>query len=250
VNDEVPEEQKTEDAETGERREAAQAVMAVVEAMLYAAGKPVSVEKMAEAADLPQETIEDAVLLLEEACAGLHRGVMLDRVAGGIRFVSRPEHDDSIRTLLGLDGRTKLTMAALETLAIIAYRQPITAPDIAELRGVLSATSLRTLLDRKLVTTAGRKEVVGTPFLYKTTKEFLVHFGLGEIAELPKPEELEALYGIETPGKPDDGQKELFSPEETEALVEPEEGEPSAAGSAPGDNTEETAGEAPVAPEE
>jgi segregation and condensation protein B len=179
---------------------------------------------------------------------------MLDRVAGGVRFVSRPEHDDCIRTLLGLDGKTKLSMAALETLAIIAYRQPITAPDIADLRGVSSASSVRTLLDRKLITTAGRKEVVGTPFLYKTTKEFLVHFGLSDVKELPKPEELEALYGIETPAV-DDGQTELFSPEETEGLAETpgEDGagpEPAAAEEPPrGDLAAEPAGE-PAAPEE
>ena len=107
------------------------------------------------------------------------------------------------------DGRTKLSMAGLETLAIIAYRQPITAPEIAELRGVTSASSVRTLLDKKLITTAGRKPVVGTPFLYKTTKEFLVHFGLSDLSELPKPEELEALYGIEA-GGPDPAQTELF----------------------------------------
>ena len=90
-------------------------------------------------------------------------------------------------------------MAALETLAIVAYRQPVTGPEVAELRSVNSSSSIRTLLDRKLITTAGRKEVVGTPFLYKTTKEFLVHFGLKGLGDLPKPEELEAIYGLEAP---------------------------------------------------
>ena len=114
------------------------------------------------------------------------RGVRLDRVAGGVRLVTRPEYDYPVRRLLGLDGKTKLSMAALETLAIVAYRQPVTAPEIAELRSVNSSSSIRTLLDRKLITTAGRKEVVGTPFLYKTTKEFLVHFGLKGLADLPE----------------------------------------------------------------
>src|SRR6185503_18181855 len=130
--------------------------------------------------------------------------------------------DEPVRTLLGMDGKTKLTMAALETLAIIAYRQPVTAPEVAELRGVNSSSSIRTLLDRKLITTAGRKEVVGTPFLYRTTKEFLVHFGLSEISELPKPEELEALYGIETGAAPDATQTELFPPESVTEASEPE----------------------------
>jgi segregation and condensation protein B len=113
-----------------------------------------------------------------------------------------------------MEGRTKLSMPSLETLAIVAYRQPVTAPEISELRGVNSASSIRTLLDKRLITTAGRKPVVGTPFLYKTTKEFLVHFGLSELTELPKPEELEALYGIETPGAPDPAQTELFPADE------------------------------------
>jgi segregation and condensation protein B len=185
-----------------------------VEALLYASGKPSTLERLAEAAELKAEDVAAAVDLLEAEYAASGRGIRLDRVAGGVRIVSRPEFDEPVRTLLGMDGKTKLTMAALETLAIIAYRQPVTAPEIAELRGVSSASSIRTLLDRKLITTAGRKEVVGTPFLYKTTKEFLVHFGLADLTELPKPEELEALYGIETGGAPDPSQTELFPADE------------------------------------
>ena len=117
-------------------------------------------------------------------------------------------------------------MASLETLSIIAYRQPVTAPEIADLRGVNSASSLRTLLDRKLITTAGRKEVVGTPFLYRTTKEFLVHFGLDDVKDLPKPEDLDALYG----GEVNTAQSELFPeplapPQQPETLEEREEEE-------------------------
>ena len=140
--------------------------------------------------------------------------------------MSRPEYDYPVRRLLGLDGKTKLSMAALETLAIVAYRQPVTGPEIAELRAVNSSSSIRTLLDRKLITTAGRKEVVGTPFLYKTTKEFLVHFGLKGLGDLPKPEELEAIYGLEAP-KADPAQVELFHVDEATGEVEEiEEGGP------------------------
>lgn len=110
-------------------------------------------------------------------------------------------------------------MAALETLAIVAYRQPVTGPEIAELRSVNSSSSIRTLLDRKLITTAGRKEVVGTPFLYKTTKEFMVHFGLQGLGDLPKPEELEAIYGLDAP-KTDPSQTELFRVDEATGEVE------------------------------
>jgi len=203
----------------------------LVEALLFAASKPVGLDKLAEAAELPEEVIAAAVAALETACAAEGRGVRLDRVAGGVRLVTRPEYDYPVRRLLGLDGKTKLSMAALETLAIVSYRQPVTGPEIAELRGVNSSSSIRTLLDRKLITTAGRKEVVGTPFLYKTTKEFLVHFGLKDLGDLPKPEELEAIYGLEAP-KPDPAQTELFHVDEaTGEVEEPEEpGVPAAEG--------------------
>lgn len=191
----------------------------LVEALLFAASKPVPLDKLAEAAELPEEVVSAAVAALEAACAAPGRGVRLDRVAGGVRLVTRPEYDYPVRRLLGLDGRTKLSMAALETLAIVAYRQPVTGPEIAELRSVNSSSSIRTLLDRKLITTAGRKEVVGTPFLYKTTKEFMVHFGLQGLGDLPKPEELEAIYGLDAP-KTDPSQTELFRVDEATGEVE------------------------------
>jgi segregation and condensation protein B len=190
--------------------------LGIVEALLYASGKPASVEQLAEAAELEPSEVEEALRLLETACEAPGRGIRLDRTAGGVRLVSRPEHDFPVRRLLGLEGRTKLSMAALETLAIVAYRQPVTAPEVMELRGVNSSSSIRTLLDRKLITTAGRKEVVGTPFLYKTTKEFLVHFGLNDLSALPKPEELEAIYGLEPATPPEPAQVELFPSEDGE----------------------------------
>ncbi len=184
--------------------------VALVEVLLFASGRPAAPEKLAEAAELSLSEVEAALEEISRRCESDGRGLRLDRVAGGVRLVARSEFDVPIRRLLGMEGRTKLSMASLETLAIIAYRQPVTGPDIAELRGVNPASALRTLLDRKLITTAGRKPVVGTPFLYRTTKEFLVHFGLSEIGELPKPEELDALYGIEAPAEADPAQAELF----------------------------------------
>jgi segregation and condensation protein B len=180
--------------------------VALVEALLFASGKPASVARLVEASELTPSEVEAALDVLDRALETDARGVRLDRVAGGARLVSRNEFDVPVRRLLGLEGKNKLSMASLETLSIIAYRQPVTAPEIAELRGVSSASSLRTLLDKKLITTAGRKEVVGTPFLYKTTKEFLVHFGLDDVKDLPKPEDLDALYGVET----NTSQTELF----------------------------------------
>jgi segregation and condensation protein B len=213
----------------------------LIEALLFAASKPVALDKLAEAAELPEGVVAEAVSALEATCAASGRGIRLDRVAGGVRLVTRPEFDYPVRRLLGLDGKTKLSMAALETLAIVAYRQPVTGPEIAELRSVNSSSSLRTLLDRKLITTAGRKEVVGTPFLYKTTKEFLVHFGLKGLGDLPKPEELEAIYGLEAP-KPDPSQTELFHVDEATGEVEEAEPEgPDGAIAEPNDPTTDPA---------
>ncbi len=194
--------------------------VALLEALLFASGKPATVERLAEAAEISKEEVEAALEALEQACEADGRGVRVDRVAGGARLVSRNEYDMPVRNLLGLEGKNKLSIASLEVLSIVAYRQPVTAPEIAELRGVNSASSLRTLLDKKLITTAGRKEVVGTPFLYKTTKEFLIHFGLTDLKDLPRPEDLDALYGVET----NTAQTELF-PEENPAEEKNEEKE-------------------------
>ncbi|MEO8585254.1 MAG: SMC-Scp complex subunit ScpB [Acidobacteriota bacterium] len=186
--------------------------VALLEALLFASGKPATVERLAEAAEITKQEVEAALDALEKACESEGRGLRVDRVAGGARLVSRNEFDLAVRSLLGLEGKNKLSIASLEVLSIVAYRQPVTAPEIADLRSVNSASSLRTLLDKKLITTAGRKEVVGTPFLYKTTKEFLVHFGLADLKDLPRPEDLDALYGVET----NTAQTELF-PEQNSA---------------------------------
>ena len=190
--------------------------VALLEALLFASGKPATVERLAEAAEITKQEVEVALDALEKACEAEGRGVRVDRVAGGARLVSRNEFDLPVRSLLGLEGKNKLSIASLEVLSIVAYRQPVTAPEIAELRGVNSASSLRTLLDKKLITTAGRKEVVGTPFLYKTTREFLVHFGLADLKDLPRPEDLDALYGVET----NTAQTELFPEQNDEEKID------------------------------
>ena len=120
---------------------------------------------------------------------------MVEDVAGGVRLATRPEMVGWLRRFFDVSGGTKLSMAALETLAIVAYRQPITGPEIQELRGVSPAGVLKTLLERRLVRIAGRKEVVGKPFLYGTTREFLVHFGLDSLKDLPPLEEFEETFG-------------------------------------------------------
>jgi segregation and condensation protein B len=124
-------------------------------------------------------------------------------VAGGYRMATKPEHHDVVRIFAkSLKPPIRLSLQALETLAVIAYKQPITAPEISEIRGVDSQGVLATLIDRKLITTAGRKQVIGRPILYKTTKEFLMRFGLKDVTELPSMEEFEKLIS---------GQEGLFS---------------------------------------
>jgi segregation and condensation protein B len=171
---------------------------AAIEAVLFVSGEPVSRERLLGLFDDEErreaEAALDAVL---GRYAGDGRGVMVDEAAGGVRLVTRPELADWLRRFFESGGGTKLSMAALETLAIIAYRQPVTAPEIQELRSVNPAGVIKTLLERRLVRIAGRKEVVGKPFLYCTTREFLVHFGLKSLKDLPPLEELDEAFGEE-----------------------------------------------------
>ena len=151
-----------------------------MEAILFVSSEPVARDKLAEVfetADPEAATAAiDEVVARYSGAAG--RGVLLEEVAGGLRLVTRPDLSSYLRKFFEVTGRTKLSMAALETLAIIGYRQPISGPEIQELRGVASGSVLRTLLERRLIRVAGRKAVVGKPFLYRTTREFLMHFGL------------------------------------------------------------------------
>ncbi len=124
------------------------------------------------------------------------RGIFVERVAGGFRLVTRAELNGYLRKFFEVTGRTRLSLAALETLAIVAYRQPITGPEIQSLRGVSSSGVLKTLLERRLVKISGRKKVVGKPFLYRTTREFLMHFGLESLEDLPPLEDFEDSFAV------------------------------------------------------
>jgi segregation and condensation protein B len=171
---------------------------AALEAILFVSSVPVPRSKLLELFD--EEEREQAAEALEAVLAryvGDSRGVMVEDVGGGVRLATRPEMGSWLRRFFEVSGGTKLSMAALETLAIIAYRQPVTGPEIQELRGVNSAGVLKTLLERRLVRITGRKEVVGKPFLYGTTREFLVHFGLNSLKDLPPLEEFEETFGGE-----------------------------------------------------
>jgi segregation and condensation protein B len=172
-------------------------IEAVVEAILFAAPEPVALERLVEL--FPQDNaarVESALAAVRERYREEpHRGVVFEEVAGGVRIVTRPALHGALRKFFEITGRSRLSMAGLETLAIVAYRQPVTGPEIQELRGVNSSGVLRTLLERRLVRIAGRKPVVGKPFLYRTTRDFLMHFGLQSLDDLPPLEEFEELVG-------------------------------------------------------
>ena len=180
---------------------------AQVEAIVYAAETPVTLEQitqltkasiLAEDASLDDAAVKSRVRsVLEELVADYSspdRGIEVRQVAGGYRISTKPEQHDSVRAFAkSLKPPIRLSLPALETLAVIAYKQPVTVPEISEIRGVDSSGVIATLLDRKLITTAGRKAVIGRPILYKTTKEFLMRFGLKDVGELPSMEEFEKL---------------------------------------------------------
>ena len=168
--------------------------LALLEAIVYITDEPLSVQHIAGALGQSLEQVRQLLDKLVAEYAKPHHGLVVREVAGGYKMATKPEHHEAVRTFVrNLNPPLKLSLAALETLAVIAYKQPITAPEIMEIRGVQGAGVLKTLLDRKLITTAGRKNVVGRPILYRTTKDFLVQFGLKDLNELPTLKEFEEL---------------------------------------------------------
>ncbi len=178
--------------ETVRRETSGEKILTAVEAVLFSSPRPVREKDLAELLEATPAAVAEALKLLTERTDVEERGVRVEKVAGGWRFVTRPEFDALLRKYHEVTERSRLSLAALETLAIIAYRQPITMPEIQDIRGVNSSSVLKTLFEKKLITTAGKKAVVGSPFFYKTTPDFLMRFGLNELTELPRPEELDA----------------------------------------------------------
>src|SRR5258706_2669920 len=195
-----------------------------VEAIIYATEDPATIEQIAGVIKetAPEEVapaegepaLDDKAIrariraAVDELIAdydSAQRGMEIRAVAGGFRMSTRPEHHDAVRAFArSLKPPVRLSLQALETLAVIAYKQPVTVPEISEIRGVDTSGVIGTLLDRKLITTAGPKQVIGRPILYKTTKEFLLRFGLRDVNELPSMEEFEKLAA-------DSGQADLFT---------------------------------------
>lgn len=171
-----------------------QAKRALLEAVIYITEEPLTAEQIALALGEPREEVERLLEQLVQEYASPAHGLTVREVAGGFKMGTKPEHHEAVRNFVrNLKPPLKLSLAALETLAVVAYKQPITAPEIMDIRGVQGAGVMKTLLDRKLITVAGRKNVIGKPILYKTTKEFLIQFGLKNISELPSLKEFEEL---------------------------------------------------------
>ena len=171
----------------------------IIEALIFASPEPITPKVLFKLlASEPKEDIEAALASLK---ADYERpgGLQMVEVAGGYQIVTRPELNEWVRRLFHERTTQKLSVAALETLAVIAYKQPVTAPEIAEIRGVNTAGVLATLIERRLIKIVGRKAVVGRPFMYATTREFLDRFGLNDIGDLPKIEDMAEVLGFEPP---------------------------------------------------
>lgn len=207
---------------------------AIIEAAIYVTDEPLTPEQIANAVEQPLPVIQEILGQLVTEYAAPGRGLAVRELAGGYKMSTKPEYHESIRRFVKrLQPPLKLSLAALETLAVIAYKQPITGPEILDIRGVQGAGVLKTLLDRRLIATAGRKNVLGKPMMYKTTREFLIQFGLDSLAELPTLKEFEelgrlALTDEEVSAAPEttpapETKAEARESEEPIALSEPEQ---------------------------
>jgi len=180
-------------------KRAAAELKAILEALIFASPEPLTPRQMYKLLDTePKEDVQAALAELKREY-DRPGGLQLVEVAGGYQIVTRPDLHEWVRRLFHERSTQKLTVQGLETLAVIAYRQPITALEITEVRGVNTSGVLNTLLERHLIKIVGRKQVVGRPFLYATTKEFLIRFGLNDLSDLPKVEDMAEALGLEAP---------------------------------------------------
>jgi len=209
---------------------------AILEAIVYVTDEPLSAQQIAAALEAPLDKIKRLLDQLVTQYSEPQHGLTIREVAGGYKMATKAEHHEAVRAFVKkLTPPLKLSLPALETLAVIAYKQPITTPEIMEIRGVQGAGVLKTLLDRKLISESGRKNVIGKPILYKTTKEFLVQFGLKDLAELPTLKEFEELGRLEIveeePAAPAAANEPAPSGNEAPGIDEP--GNDASAGEAP-----------------
>src|SRR5215467_1721836 len=223
-------------------------IKAILEAIVYVAEEPLTLAQIASALQQPAERIKE---LLDQLIAEFDQpghGVSIREVAGGYKMATKPEHHDAVRNFVkSLKPPLKLSLPALETLAVIAYKQPVTSPEVMEIRGVQGAGVLKTLLDRKLIAGAGRKNVIGKPILYKTTKEFLIQFGLKDLSELPTLKEFEELKRLAFDG---DSVPAAQPVETAEVPKEPPAADSEASSSEAGPEPKSEPGEEPEASQE
>lgn len=170
-------------------------LVAVVEALIFVADEPITAKLLAEVLEEERDTIEAAVQELQKEYDGRESGLQIREIAGGWQIATRTELHEDVRKFLKTRPSAKLSLASLETLAVIAYKQPVTVPEILEIRGVQSASAIKTLLEKRLIVTKGHKETVGRPMQYGTSKDFLIQFGLKDLTELPSIEDFEDLAG-------------------------------------------------------
>ena len=178
----------------GQPRELAELV-SICEALIFVSEDPIPAKALADILKEDKGWVQVAVEELAKEFNERNGGLMLREVAGGWQFATRPEYHEHVRTYLKSKPSAKLSLAALETLAVIAYKQPVTVPEILEIRGVQSSSAIKTLLDKRLIVAKGRKETVGRPMMYGTSKDFLLQFGLRDLSELPNVEDFEDLAG-------------------------------------------------------
>jgi segregation and condensation protein B len=170
-------------------------LMAIIEALIFVSDEPLTTKALADVLKEDRGWIEAAVEALAKEFNERNGGLQLREVAGGWQITTRAEHHEHVRAFLKSRPSAKLSLASLETLAVIAYKQPITVPEILEIRGVQSPSAIKTLLDKRLIKACGRKETIGRPMMYGTSKEFLLQFGLKDLSELPSIEDFEDLAG-------------------------------------------------------
>ena len=170
-------------------------LVALVEALIFVSEEPIGTKLLADILGEEKGAIQAAVEQLSAEYVERSSGLQIREIAGGYQIATRPEFHEEIRAFLKTRPSAKLSLASLETLAVIAYKQPVTVPEILEIRGVQSATSIKTLLDKRLIVAKGRKEAVGRPMQYGTSKDFLLQFGLKDLSELPSIEDFEDLAG-------------------------------------------------------
>ena len=196
--DEVEAAEATDASEIVGTREISDAELkSVAEALVFVADEPLNAKTIADVLKVDLDAVEKAISELVAECDARNGGLQLREIAGGWQIATRPEHHEQVRAYLKSKPSAKLSLASLETLAVIAYKQPVTVPEILEIRGVQSPSAIKTLLDKRLIVARGRKETVGRPMMYGTSKEFLIQFGLKDLTELPSIEDFQDLAGGE-----------------------------------------------------